>query len=85
MKEMGKRGMKTLQERLTELCHEHYAGKVRVIFADNPRGLAHTEWFGLRKLPFYDLADYMDSEVVKEDMVKYGYPKDYECQLTVKI
>lgn len=77
--------MINLQERLTELCHEHFVGKVRVIFADNPRGLTHSEWFGLRKLPFYDLADYMDSEVVKEDMVRYGYPKDYECQLTVKI
>ena len=74
-----------LQERLTELSHEHYAGKIRVIFSDNPRGLTRTEWFDLREVPFVDLVDYMDSEIVNEDLVKYGYPKNWECQLAVKI
>lgn len=70
-----------LQERLTELCHEHYAGKIRV----NPRGLTHSEWFDLRKVPFVDLVDFLDSEIVNEDMFKYGHPKNWECQLVVKI
>jgi hypothetical protein len=77
--------MINLQERLTELCHEHYAGKIRVIFSDNPRGLTHSEWFDLRKVPFVDLVDFLDSEIVNEDMFKYGHPKNWECQLVVKI
>lgn len=78
--------MKKLKERLLELCHKEFKGKVRIIFADNPIGLARTEWFGLWEVPLIYFIDFLDCEVIDEDLYKTSFdPADHECQLTVRV
>lgn len=76
--------MKKLKERLLELCHKEFKGKVRIIFADNPIGLARTEWFGLWEVPLIYFIDFLDSEIVCEDLFDKCFdPEDQEIQITV--
>ena len=81
----GNRMKKTLKDKLRELCHENFPGMVQIVYDNGQTGPLRTEWFDLRKVPFVDLVDFLDSEIVNEDMFKYGHPKNWECQLVVKI
>ena len=56
------------------------------MFKNHPRGLIRTEWFGLWEVPLIYFIDFLDCEIINEDLYKTSFePADHECQLTVRV
>ena len=78
--------MKKLKEKLQELCHEDFKGHVRIMFKNHPRGLTRTEWFGLWEVPLIYFIDFLDCEIISEDIYdSKTSPDDCEYQMVVAI
>ena len=78
--------MKKLKEKIQELCHEDFKGRVRIMFEYRPGGLSKTEWFYLWEVSLTYVIDFLDCEIINEDLYKTSFePADHECQLTVRV
>lgn len=78
--------MEKLKDKLKELYHESFKGRVRIMLIDPQLGISLTEWFYLSSVHLSDVIGYLDFEVINEDLCKTSFdPADHECQLTVRI
>ena len=75
---------RTLRDRLKELCHGSFQGKVRVIFESSEFGPLRTEFFRLNSVPLAYIIDHLDCRILHEDYFhNCETPEDYEIQIGI--
>lgn len=77
--------MTTLREKLQEMCKQDFQGKVRILFCNPKVGILRTEWFYLYAVPLISFSDYLDCNVVGEEISSQPEDSDGEMQITVAV
>ena len=75
--------MTTLKEKLQQLCKDDFQGLVQILFCNPKVGIIRTEWFYLYAVPLISFSDYLDREIVGEDLL--GSCEEPEMQIMVAI
>ena len=74
-----------LREKLQEMCKQDFQGRVRILFCNPKVGILKTEWFYLYAVPLIYFIDYLDCDVVGEEIPCQQEDSDGEIQLTVAV
>lgn len=77
--------MTTLKEKLQEMCKQDFQGLVQILFRNPKVGIIRTEWFYLYAVPLISFSDYLDCNVVGEEISSQPEDSDGEMQITVAV
>ena len=77
--------MTTLKEKLQQLCRDDFQGLVQIRFCNPKAGIFKSQWFYLYAVPLICFSDYLDCDVVGEEISSQPEDSDGEMQITVAV